>query len=356
MPAGLTVLSVGYPFAPVSPDAVGGAEQILARLDRAVAASGGRSLVIAPEGSKVAGELLPVPAAVGRIDERQRRRVHGCVRAILAEAVARAQPDVVHMHGVDFAAYLPPPGAPVLVTLHLPIDWYEPWALARPRPQIWFNAVSQHQARTARGRLALAAVIENGVDLPPARPRPSKRSYALALGRICPEKGFEDALEAARRADAPLILAGEVFPYPEHQAYFAREIAPRLDDRRRWIGPVGGARKRRLLQAARCLVAPSRAAETASLVAREALAAGTPVVAYPSGALADVVTDGETGLLVTDVEGLAQAMTRAGGLSSAACRAEAERRFAVDRMVQNYLELYRRISQDSREPRRRLAG
>ena len=84
----------------------------------------------------------------------------------------------------------------------------------------------------------------------------------------------------------PLLLGGKVYQYREHVAYFRREIEPRLDGRRlRFLGPVGFARKRRLLAAARCLLAPSLAPETSSLVAMEALACGTPVIAFPSGAL-----------------------------------------------------------------------
>ncbi|NHV87620.1 glycosyltransferase, partial [Escherichia coli] len=83
----------------------------------------------------------------------------------------------------------------------------------------------------------------------------------------------------------PLLVAGALYPYPAHVDYFEREVRPLLDATRRFVGPVGFARKRRLLSAARCLLVPSLAAETSSLVAREAAACGTPVVAFPSGAL-----------------------------------------------------------------------
>ena len=88
----------------------------------------------------------------------------------------------------------------------------------------------------------------------------------------CPEKGYHLALDAAHLAGMALLLAGEVFPYPEHQRYFHEEIGPRLDSTRRFIGPVGGQRKRGLLQRAQCLIVPSLVAETSSLVAMEALA------------------------------------------------------------------------------------
>src|ERR1700709_529818 len=143
----LTVVSVAYPFAPITADPAGGAEQVLAQLDRAVVRAGHRSRVIAQEGSYTAGELVTVPAVVGEITEAQCTAVHERVRAALAASVRSGDADVIHLHGVDFGSYLPPPDVPALVTLHLPIDWYAPEALSSGRPATWLNPVSLDQAR-----------------------------------------------------------------------------------------------------------------------------------------------------------------------------------------------------------------
>lgn len=333
----LSVLSVAYPLAPVTADPVGGAEQVLARLDRALVAAGHRSLVIAPEGSQVAGTLLPIPAVPGPIGEAETARVHAALRERLCEAVARHRPDVIHLHGIDFPAYLPKSGPPVLVTLHLPLDWYPPEALA-PRPGVHLHPVSASQAATAPPGARLGSPIENGVEIPDLRAR--KRGFAFALGRICPEKGFDDALDAARLAGVPLLVAGTVFPYPSHEAHFRDAIAPRLTWRRRWIGAVEGARKQQLLAEASCVLIPAKARETSSLVAMEALAAGTPVIAYPSGALPEIVEDGRTGFLVESVEAMAAAIRRAREIDPETCRATARARFSADRMVARYLTRY----------------
>lgn len=336
-----SVLSVAYPFAPVTEDSVGGAEQVLASLDRALVAAGARSVVIAAEGSRVAGELRPVPAVAGPIDDLARARVHAAVRARLAEAIAEERPDVVHLHGIDFASYRPD-GSPTVVSLHLPLDWYPAEALT-PRPGTILVPVSQSQAAPSPPGVRLAPPIENGVDLDLYRPGP-EGDRLVCLGRICPEKGFADALDAARLAGARLFLAGEVYPYPVHQAYFDREIRPRLDADRLFLGPVVGREKRALLASARAVLIPSTAAETSSLVAREALASGVPVIARPVGALPDVVEHGVTGFLADGPEAMAEAVRRLPEIDRAACRRAAEARFDLRRTTAAWLDLYRRTA------------
>jgi glycosyltransferase involved in cell wall biosynthesis len=340
----LTVLSVAYPFAPVSADPVGGAEQVLSQLDRALVAGGHRSLVLAQAGSTPAGQLVPVPVPSGSLTDDARAATRACVRARLAGTLARERVDLVHLHGVDFVAYLPPPGPPALVTLHLPLSWHDDSALRPNRPDTWLVPVSESQARTAPPGVALLDPIPNGVDLAAfAQPTP-KRAFALCLGRLCREKGFHLALDAAREADIPLLIAGEVFPYPEHQAYFEREIRPRLDARRRFLGPVAGPAKRRLIAAAACVLIPSLAPETSSLVAREAAAAGTPVIAFPAGALPEAVVHGRTGFIVDGVADMVDAIGRVGEIDPVACRAEAAARFNAQVTAAAYLNLYRRLA------------
>ena len=338
----LTVVSVSYPFAPVSADPVGGAEQVLAQLDRALANAGHRSIVIAPQGSSTAGELRPVSVPVGDIDEAMRERVHREVRERIREAIGRDRPDVVHLHGIDFPDYLPPPGPSVLVTLHLPLDWYAPSALAPSRPRTWLQPVSASQARAAPHGVALGTPIENGVDLAVVAAR--RRGFALTLGRLCPEKGIDDAIEAAHRADVPLLVAGSVFAYPTHQDYVRTRVLPRLDAARRWIGPVGGMQKKRLLRQARCLLVPSKARETSSLVAMEAMAAGTPVIAYRAGALPDIVEHGRTGFIVDGVEEMAAAISRADRIDPEACRQRAREQFPLEKMTHAYLARYAELA------------
>lgn len=340
----LTVLSVAYPFAPVAPETAGGAEQVLLTLDRKLVAAGHRSIVLAQRGSHVAGTLIPMPAAPDRLDERTRAQSHEAWRRTLAGVIEADKIDIVHMHGVDFDAYLPSCGPPVLVTLHLPISWYPAAYLRRARTEVYFNCVSARQNKDARGMANLLPAIENGVDIDAfSAVRARRRSFAVMLARICPEKGVHLALEAARLANCPLLIAGRVFPYDDHKRYFEREIEPRLDARRRFIVQIGSSAKRRLLGAARCVLIASTVPETSSLVAREALAAGAPVIAFRNGALVDVVDDGRTGFLVESVEEMADAIGRAKEINSDDCRSAARRRFSAEPMFEAYVETYARL-------------
>lgn len=336
----LTVLSVAYPLAPVTADPPGGAEQVLAQLDRAVTAAGHRSLVIAPAGSHVAGELIPLPPVPATIGDAERAAAQAAARAALAATRA----DLIHLHGLDFADYLPPSGPTVLATLHMPPAWYAPGALTPDRARTHLVPVSRHQAAQVPAGAALLPPIPNGVDLDAFTPDPDKGDFAVVLGRVAPEKGFHAAADAARAADVPLVAAGTLFPYPAHHAYFVEQVRPRLDRRRRYIGPVAGAAKRRLLARARVVLIPSTAPETSSLVAMEAFASGTPVIAYRSGALPEIVEDGVTGFLVDDQAGMAAAIGRIGAIDPARCRAAACERFSLRRTTGAYLDLYARLT------------
>jgi glycosyltransferase involved in cell wall biosynthesis len=343
--AGRTVLSIAYPLAPVTPDTAGGAEQVLALLDAAIVAAGGRSLVIAPAGSVVAGTLLPLPAVAPALDAAARASAQAAVR----QAIGRAGPvDLVHLHGIDFMDYLPPPGPAVLATLHLPPEWYPPAVFAPARPRTWLNCVSATQHAACPPSTCLLPPVPNGVRVAALGPtRHARRGFALMLGRICPEKGQHLAIAAARWAGVPLLIGGTTFGYPEHLAYFEREVAPHAGRGVRLLGPVGFARKRRLLAAARCVLLPSLAAETSSLVAMEAAAAGTPAIGFRAGALPEIIEQGRTGFLVDDAAAMAAAIAKvgaaAGEIDRDTCQAVARRRFDAAAMTGAYLALYRRL-------------
>jgi glycosyltransferase involved in cell wall biosynthesis len=352
----LTVLQVAYALGTVSADAVGGAEQVLAMLDRALVAAGHRSIVVACDGSRVAGALRATPRSTGALTPAARSAAYAAHRREIAAAMKAWPVDVVHMHGLDFAEYLPSPGVPVLATLHLPPSWYPAPVFSLDRPDTYLHCVSETQRRACPPSTRLLPTIGNGVPVERLAYRRRKRSFVAAVGRICPEKGFHIALEAARQARIPMRLAGCVFPYESHQRYFDEEIVPRLDDDRHFVGVVGFRAKRRLMGRARCLLVPSLAPETSSLVAMEALACGTPVVAFPNGALAEIVEHGRTGFLVRDTSEMAAAIHECASIDSDECRAVARERFSATRMLQSYIDAYAELAARAESARREVAA
>jgi glycosyltransferase involved in cell wall biosynthesis len=339
----LTVLNVGYPFAKVSPRTAGGAEQILALLDDALVEEGHRSIVIAPEGSECRGTLLPTAKVDEELDET--KHAAACKKHLetIQQALSNFTIDVIHMHGIDFHRYLPSHVA-IVVTLHLPPSWYPPEIFSRRREGLHLVCVSRSQRHHCPADAEVEAVIANGVPLDDFQLATGKQNYVIAIGRICPEKGFHLAIDAAQRAHMPLLLAGEVFGYATHQRYWNEELKPRLNPPHRFLGPVGREEKRSLLAHARCLVVTSLVDETSSLVAMEAMACGTPVVALRRGALPEVVDHGRTGFLVDTPAELPDAILAAHKLSPRVSRAHAEAYFCGHRMTTQYLQLYRQLS------------
>jgi len=331
-----TILSVAFPLLPVTSGSGGGAEQILSLVERGLVEAGYRSIVVAAKGSEIAGTLIETPAATSEITEDIRADAQQKHAQAIEQALSVTKVDLIHFHGLDFCSYKPADKVPKLATLHLPCQWYPASIFNNGGVQI--NCVSQTQANAAP-RTGLP-VIPNGIDTSRYWSSTSARQYLLWLGRICPEKGVHIALRVARRLNLPMVIAGPVHPFRDHEMYFDREIRPLLDAERRYFGPVDLNTKVKLLSEAMCLLIPSLVAETSSLVAMEAIASGTPVVAFRSGALPEIVEHGRTGYIVDSEDEMAGAIAKISALSPEGSRLRASERFDAKRMINDYIHLY----------------
>jgi glycosyltransferase involved in cell wall biosynthesis len=335
----VTILSVAFPLLPVSSGSGGGAEQILYLLERGIAGAGHRSIVVAAKGSEICGDLIETPASTSEITDEVRREAQRAHLRAIERVLQDTTVDLIHFHGLDFYAYKPAAKLPMLATLHLPLDLYPAQSFDGA---VQLNCVSQTQADSLTPPRHWP-VVQNGIDTTQYNSGAGTRAHLLWLGRICPEKGVHIALRVAHCLDLPMIIAGPVHPFRAHQAYFAEEVRPLLDSRREYIGPVGLDTKVRLLSEAACLLIPSLVTETSSLVAMEATASGTPVVAFRCGALPEIVEHGITGFIVDSEEEMTAAVGKVQTLSPQVCRSRALERFCAGRMVDEYLALYRQV-------------
>jgi glycosyltransferase involved in cell wall biosynthesis len=201
---------------------------------------------------------------------------------------------------------------------------------------------------------AFAGVVYNAIDVQSFPFQKEKGDYLLFLSRISPEKGPHVAVEVARRAGYPLIIAGKVDP--ADAAFFQDTVAPLIDGSHvRFAGEADARMKRELFRNARALLMPISWDEPFGLVLAEAQACGTPVISFDRGAAPEIVSHGRTGFIVTDVESMVEAVSRVGEIDPAACREHVARHFDRHIMATNYLRLYRSISQ-ARRPAATLAA
>jgi glycosyltransferase involved in cell wall biosynthesis len=209
------------------------------------------------------------------------------------------------------------------------------------RGTLRFSGISRGQIRDVQ-RIGTWHIVFNGVSLATFRftPDPGADAPLVFLGRIEEIKGPHLAIEVARRAGLPLIIAGNI--PSEHQDWFDAAIRPHLDDVHVcYIGPVNDEEKSALLGGARALMMPILWEEPFGLVMAEAMACGTPVIGLRRGSVPEVIEDGVTGFVTDDVSGLVAAVARLDQIERASCRDRAERYFSQDALVEGYLAIYR---------------
>jgi glycosyltransferase involved in cell wall biosynthesis len=202
-------------------------------------------------------------------------------------------------------------------------------------------------------RLGYIATIHHGIDMAAFEVRSAPGRYLLFFGRIHPDKGTAEAIDVADRTGLPLIIAGIV----QDREYFERSVEPRLDgDRVRYIGPVGAEARSDLLADARALLHLIDFEEPFGYSVVEAMACGTPVIANARGSMPEIVRHGEGGYLVHGLSEAVAAVHAAGDMDRLLVRASVDQRFDVERMVDEYLDVYRHVVAQRRADRRRHAA
>lgn len=345
----IRILYIAYPLLTVSDETAGGAEQVLWTLERQMASRGVATTVAASSGTRVTGELFSTGEPCRAPDDFERRNQEHQDRVI--QFIQRRRCDgrpfhLVHDMSGSFWPRASDVDDPVLATLHLPRNFYADQLFANVPRNVFFNCVSQSQAHSFVDLPRVVGIVANGIALDLLRLGDDQqaRRGLLWVGRICEEKAPHLALEIAHCAGMPITLAGQLYPFSYHRQYFDREIAPRLRAPNvSHIDSPSGPQKRRLLRKARAVLITSQVDETSSLVAMEAAASGTPVIAFARGALSEIVRDGSTGFVVDDSESAVHALKHIDEIDSNACADHARQNFSDTTMADSYTSLYDRL-------------
>lgn len=344
----MRIAQVAPLFESVPPRAYGGTERVVHYLTEALVQMGHEVTLFASGDSATSARLVPVVDKALRLHPARPDPV--IWHTLLVDRVRELCDsfDVIHFH-VD-TVHLPMAvrcETPSLSTLHGRLDLPDLQPLMRRFHKHPLVSISDSQ----RGPLAWAgwlATIPHGLPLDLYDFHPRAEDYFAFVGRISPEKRCDRAIEIAIACNVPLRIAAKVDA--TETRYFETAIEPLLDHPLiTFVGEIGDAEKNDFVGNAKALLMPIDWPEPFGLVMIEALACGTPVVAYGHGAVPEIVEDGVTGFIVHDQAGAIAAARRVDGLDRRACRDAFERRFAAPVMARNYLELYRALARAREE-------
>ena len=327
---------VAPPWVSVPPHGYGGTETVVDNLARGLAARGHEVhlFTVGDSTCPVHRHALYRSPAVP-MNESLSEAAH-----VLAAYDALADMDVIHDHTVLGALVHPAPAPAVAVTNHGVFDARARAVLGLVAQHAAVVAISHDQASRA-GPVPVAAVIHHGIDLDAYRPGPGGE-HLVFIGRMSPDKGVHRAVRIAHAAGRPLRIVAKMREREERD-YYRTQVEPLLAGDADAPRELDLPERLELLRTAAGLLNPIDWPEPFGLVMAEALAAGTPVIAYDRGAAREIVTDGVTGFLVRGEREAVQAVARLPLIDRARCRGVAEERFSLDRLAADHEALYRRL-------------
>jgi len=339
----------------VPPKLYGGTERVVSFLTEELVNLGHDVTLFASGDSVTNAELHAAWPRALRLDPAIRDPI--APHVLLLEQVMRRSEefDVLHFH-MDYWPFsmFGRQKIPHVTTLHGRLDLPELQPVFNLFPEVPVVSISDSQRRPLPQANFVRTVL-HGLPRDLLTPQgEQKRDYLAFLGRICPEKGADRAIRIARATGMKLKIAAKIDKVDAE--YFEQKIRPMLGGNVELIGEINDAQKPEFLSGAAGLLMPIDWPEPFGLVMIEAMACGTPVIAFNRGSVPEVIEDGLTGLIVEDETSAISAVTRLGALSPAAIRRRFETRFTARRMAEDYLSVYRELTHAGRPNLRVVAG
>ncbi len=328
---------------PIPPTLYGGSERVVSVVVEGLVRRGHDVTLFASGDSRTSATLVPTAARSLRLDPEIQDYIAATVLHI-GEVYRRADDfDVIHNH-VDYLAFpfarLSP--VPTVTTAHGRLDLPEIQRLFGSFPEQRLVSISYAQ-REPVPELNWIGNVYNSIDIDHFHFRPAGGDYLVFLGRICPEKRPDRAIEIARDLDMPLVIAAKVDAVDQEYWEHAIEPLVKAASNITYIGEVNEHQKDELLGNAYAYLFPIDWPEPFGLTMAESMATGTPVVAYRAGSTPEIVIDGVTGFVCNSMREMLEAVEKVGNLDRRACREHVERLFAPDVMVSGYEDVYASI-------------
>jgi glycosyltransferase involved in cell wall biosynthesis len=312
-------------------------ENIVSLLTEGLVSRGIDVTLFATADSKTRGHLVSVCPRGYEEDPEILPKVWECLH--ISEVFERGEQfDLIH-NNFDYLplTYTGMTATPVVTTIH---GFSSPKILPvykKYNKKTFYVAISKADKCP---ELDYIATIHHGINLHQFTFQPDQGKYLLFFGRIHPDKGTKECIEVARQTGLKLIIAGII----QDQGYFDLQVKPHLDNNRIiYIGSAGPKKRDELLGGAYALLHPVNFDEPFGLSVVEAMACGTPVVAFNRGSMPEIIVDGITGFLVNNLDEMVKAVDKVRQLDRLQCRKLVKERFSVDRMVQDYMEVYEKI-------------
>ncbi|BCI67335.1 glycosyltransferase family 4 protein [Acetobacter aceti] len=328
----------------VPPKLYGGTERVVAFLTDELVKMGHDVTLFASGDSVTSATLDAVWPRALRLDPAIRDPIAPHM-LLMERAAQRADDfDILHFH-MDYwpFTYFSRQKTPFVTTMHGRLDLMELQPVFDAFPQVPIVSISDSQRRPLP-QARYAGTVLHGLPEHLLTPQPGPRDYLAFLGRICPEKGIDKAIRIARAVGMPLKIAAKVDKVDVE--YFERDILPMLGDGVELVGEINDTQKSAFLSGARALLMPIDWPEPFGLVMIEAMACGTPVIAFRHGSVPEVIEDGVTGAIVTNEKEAIAAYPRVEKLDPASIRREFEKRFTARRMAENYLVIYQTLIEE----------